>query len=31
MARDEALETWLREALRDQRNVTEKAMFGGMA
>ena len=31
MARDEALEAWLREALRNERNVTEKAMFGGLA
>jgi len=31
MARDEALEAWLREALRAERNVSEKAMFGGVA
>jgi hypothetical protein len=31
MARDEALEAWLREALRAERNVSEKAMFGGLA
>jgi hypothetical protein len=31
MARDEALEAWLREALRAERNVSEKAMFGGHA
>ncbi|MGA2494290.1 MAG: cold-shock protein [Roseiarcus sp.] len=31
MARDEALEAWLREALRNERNVGEKAMFGGLA
>ncbi len=31
MARDEALESWLRDALRDERNVGEKAMFGGVA
>jgi len=31
MARDETLEAWLREALRAERNVSEKAMFGGLA
>jgi len=31
MAHDEALEAWLREALRPERNVSEKAMFGGLA
>ena len=31
MARNEALDSWLRYTLRDERNLTEKAMFGGMA
>ena len=31
MARDLALETWLRAALSGERAVTEKAMFGGLA
>jgi hypothetical protein len=31
MARDEALEAWLREALHNERKVDEKAMFGGLA
>jgi len=31
MARDVALEAWLREALRGETNVTETAMFGGKA
>ena len=31
MARNEALDSWLRYTLREERNLTEKAMFGGMA
>ena len=31
MARDLALEAWLRAALSGERAVTEKAMFGGLA
>jgi len=31
MARNEALDSWLRYILREERNLTEKAMFGGMA
>ena len=31
MARDLALETWLRERLRDEPGLGEKAMFGGVA
>ena len=31
MARNEALDSWLRYTLREERSLTEKAMFGGMA